>query len=103
MRRSNSFPSAALDEIASAKLTSRLTAQLVSPPVPSGPDSSASSDDLDSDTFAEDWAVTDDASTPTRCVSVYLHRGTCTPCNISQLQVTHSVMKCIISLMYATA
>ena len=69
MRRSNSFPGAALDDIASDKLTSRLTAQLVSPTVPSGPVSSASSDDLDSDTFAEDWAAADDASTPTRCVS----------------------------------
>ena len=82
MRRSSSFPGAALDEIASDKLTNRLTAQLTGPAVPSGPDSSASSGDLDSDTFAEDWAVADDASTPTRCVSLYGYSSKCNLCTI---------------------
>lgn len=69
MRRSNSFPGAVPNESASDALLARLTAQLRHPAVPSGPASSPSSDDEDSDTFAEDWAVADDASTPTRCVS----------------------------------
>ena len=67
MRRSSSFPGAALNDVATDKLTSRLTAQLGSPAVQSGPNSSASSDDLDSESIAEDWVAADDASSPTRC------------------------------------
>ena len=108
MRRSSSFPGADLDEIASDRLANRLTAQLTGPAVPSGsgPDSSASSGDLDSDTFAEDWAVADDASTPTRYVSVYgpqqqvIHSWGHRANSRSTLQITHSVMNCIAFLIY---
>ena len=80
MRRSNSFPGAVPNESASDALLARLTAQLRRPAVPSGPASSPSSDDEDSDTFAEEWSVADDASTPTRCV--FTLSGMCTRCTI---------------------
>lgn len=76
MRRSSSFPGAIPNDSASDALLVGLTAQLRRPAVPLGPASSPSSDDEDSDTFAEDWAVADDASTPTRCV--FTLSGICT-------------------------
>lgn len=72
MRRSSSFPGAALDDIATNKLTSSLTAQLVSPAVPQGPSLFASSGDLDSESFADDWTASDEISTPSRCVDFFL-------------------------------
>ncbi|KAL3136782.1 hypothetical protein ABBQ38_005496 [Trebouxia sp. C0009 RCD-2024] len=65
MRRSNSFPGAVLNDIAANKLTSSLTAQFESPAVLVGPSSSASSGDLDSESFADDWNA-DEVTTPSR-------------------------------------
>lgn len=112
MRRSNSFPGAILDDVGANKLTSSLTAQFESPAVPVGPSTSASSGDLDSESFADDWNASDEATTPSRCVYVCLRvcrsaiqAGAlsirCTPCSfgveedansMSTLQVTWSIL-----------
>lgn len=76
-----------------------------------GPSSSASSGDLDSESFADDWNA-DEVTTPSRCVYVCLcacrsatqasaHSIHCTPCSLgikehanstSTLQVTWSIL-----------
>ena len=72
MNRSNSFPGAALDPTASEQLASRLAAELSreaaapAQPLRSKTDASVSSDDLDSESFGEEWSAASDTSTPLR-------------------------------------
>ncbi len=74
MKRSNSFPGAALDPTAFESLASRLAAELSSPSghLAQAHDSRAlaslSSDDQDSESLGEDWSATKDTPSPLRQV-----------------------------------
>jgi len=88
MKRSSSFPGAALDPTASESLASRLAAELGSPSghLAQAHDSRAvaslSSDDQDSESLGEDWSATEDTPSPLRqvfcsafvCPSYAVHR-----------------------------
>ena len=71
MRRSNSFPGAALDCTASEKLANKIAAQLTSavggtPTSGSRGDSSADSEGQDTESLTEDWTAADDACSADR-------------------------------------
>lgn len=72
MKRSSSFPGAALDPTASESLASRLAAELGSPSRDlaqahgSRVFASLSSDDQDSESLGEDWSATEDTPSPLR-------------------------------------
>ena len=78
MKRSSSFPGAALDPTASESLASRLAAELGSPSshLAQAHDSRAvaslSSDDQDSESLGEDWSATEDTPSPLRQVLLRL-------------------------------
>ena len=106
MKRSSSFPGAALDPTAFESLASRLAAELGSPSRDlaqahgSRVFASLSSDDQDSESLGEDWSATEDTPSPLR--QVFRSELPSLPFCFAQMQ-TQINMACTQTLCPATS